>query len=206
MSGKKGMVTEAIKEGIKSSNTELIRLKDGLHVLSNMEQNWGNRRKVKKVQRLIEKEKRKQLGLHKRLYKYLEKQSKKINKKQARNERLSLTEYRLIVIKDCGIKERKLKKSQFEQINNKREIITLQTAKGKAKIIDFDGHIEKNSHSKIKLTDDSRKQLARGKFLVETGSGISEYSVMITLAGALAGAGFATAMIWLIKMYVLGAL
>ena len=71
-------------------------------------------------------------------------------------------------------------------------------------MIDFDGHIDKNSSKGVELTDDNRKSLGRSKFLEETKSSIAAYSGLVTATGALAGLGFSTAVLWMIKMYLLG--
>lgn len=141
-----------------------------------------------------------------KLKKVQNKNEKSIKRTLSRKEKISRTEYHLIIIKDGRAIDKKLPLKQFKKVKHPRGVLLLQTQEGQSKVIDFDGHIAKNSDPSILFESKHGRALGDLKLISESKSSIESYSKLINLAGGFAGLAFSSCSIWLIKMYVLGGL
>ncbi|MCK5715563.1 MAG: hypothetical protein KAH64_06340 [Nitrosomonadaceae bacterium] len=204
MQSKRSKRIQAKRGAIASKEMHISRLYTDL--VSLYETNASKRDISKKVKAIDKAEKAKTKKVS-TLNTLLAVREKKINRSLNRKDKISRTEYRVISINEGVVRDKKLTKKKFQKVHKPRAdcaFYILETAKGRAKVIDFDGHIDKNSSKGVELTDDNRKSLGRSKFLEETKSSIAAYSGLVTATGALAGLGFSTAVLWMIKMYLLG--
>lgn len=151
---------------------------------------------------------------------HIEKQLKKINKKNKRDR----TPYRMLVVRSDSIIESSYNKIKYGDlvrlIEKKRNppivpgkpikdpavwsegVRYVSFGKAEAVIIDMCNHIDANSSSVPALSDDDRHKLAELMNLDQRSSSFVVYSSLVVLAGVVFGFSFFSSTLWIIK-YIL---